>query len=106
MENTKDKSSITPHRLPRVEVSSHAIDRASERCLSIWLEEGKSKGLGIMSFFIKKSRQAYLQVLALDNKSISIRQCKIDFEGITYCYVTEIGVTRLVTLYMTNETTH
>ena len=111
MDIIKDKYSASAGGLPlprvRVEVSAHAIDRSSERCLEIWLEQGKNNGIGLMSFFIQKSRQAYLEVLkSLDNKFISISKCKVSYEGVTYCFSTENGVTRLVTIYMTNKTTH
>lgn len=105
MENTNVKYSYS--RLPRVEVSAHAIDRGSERCLDVWLEHGKKNGIGLMSFFIQKSREAYFEVLkSLNNKSISISECKVDHEGLTFCFCTSNGITRLVTMYMTNKTTH
>lgn len=49
------KMNRTP--LPRVEVSAHAIDRLSERCLHIWQEQGLVNGIGLMTFFITKSRE-------------------------------------------------
>ncbi|MGR5238632.1 hypothetical protein [Vibrio alfacsensis] len=87
--------------LPRVEVSAHAIDRLSERCLHIWQESGKKNGIGLMSFFITKSREAYATLLkALAGSSICVSVCKISHEGVTYVFNNDHGVTRLVTAYL------
>ena len=40
---------------------------------------------------------------SLDNKSTSIQKCKIDYEGLTFCFSNANGVTRLVTMYMSNK---
>ncbi|MDF5607445.1 hypothetical protein P3745_25165, partial [Vibrio parahaemolyticus] len=80
--------------LPRVEVSAHAIDRLSERCLHIWQEQGRERGVGLMSFFITKSREAYATLLnAVAGNSISICSCKVSHDGVTYVFTTENGVT-------------
>lgn len=90
-------------RLPRVEVSVHAIDRLSERCLQVWIEKGKEDGIGLMSFFITKSREAYALLLSLlTESSIEVSSCKVSYEGITYVFSTENRMTKLVTAYLTN----
>lgn len=89
--------------LPRVEVSAHAIDRLSERCLHIWQEKGQKNGIGLMSFFITKSREAYAILLkTLSGSAISVSVCKISHEGVTYVFNNEYGVTKLVTAYLSN----
>ena len=86
--------------LPSVKVSAHAVDRLSERALDLWIEQGKSKGLGVMSYLIQKSREAYLLILkSFDGKLISIRECSINYDGLTYCYTTIHGITTLTTVY-------
>lgn len=89
--------------LPRVEVSAHSIDRLSQRCLHIWLEQGKEEGIGLMTFFITKSREAYSVLLnSLSGNAIDVTACKISYEGVTYIFSTEHGVTKLVTAYLSS----
>ena len=88
--------------LPNVKVSSHALDRLSERALDYWIDKGNGKG--IMSFLIQKSREAYLLILkALDETLISIRECSINYDGLTYCFSTANGITSLTTVYKTTD---
>lgn len=99
MENftVKDSSSW----LPRVEVSSHAVDQMSNRCLPIWLEQREKVGMGLMSFVIQKSREAYSLVLkAIDDSPVSISTCKVNHDGVTYVFSTQNGTTSLVTVYL------
>lgn len=91
-------------RLPRVEVSAHAIDRLSQRCLHIWQEQRGHSDIGLMSFFIAKSREAYdLLLKQLSGSSIEVGSCKITYEQVTYVFSTDSGITKLVTAYLSEK---
>lgn len=88
--------SILDTKLPYVEITLHAVDRLSERCLNVWKNEAVD-GVGLMSFFLKKCREAYALFLRLTSSEVSF--CKVTYQGVTYVFRNELGLTKLITAY-------
>lgn len=79
-------------------------DRLSQRCLHIWQEQRGHSDIGLMSFFIAKSREAYdLLLKQLSGSSIEVGSCKITYEQVTYVFSTDSGITKLVTAYLSEK---
>lgn len=99
--NTLDKSDVYIKKLPRVDLTKHSIDRFSERCLDFWLKSDTN--VGLMSFVTQKAREAYHRVLSSKVYGLTIMSCKVSYEGITYVFSNENGITTLVTVYQTRH---
>lgn len=80
-----------------VEVSSHAVDRASQRVLAVWQSETNG-GIGIHSWLVKKANEA---LKAGPEKSGE--QLRVDLGGIVYLFDMKMVIPVLISVWIKGE---
>lgn len=65
-------------KVPEMDLSPHAVDRASQRLLSRWYKDCKASGEGLHSWLSRKAREAY--ELILDGSDTIV------YEGVKYVF--------------------
>lgn len=83
---------------PNIEVTSHAIDRASLRCFDIYVANRK-EGEGLASWM---ARVGELALDAMEGGAIT-ENMRVDFDGITWVFDMKFVVPVLKSVWLVNE---